>query len=583
MKHLLCLLMALLLLPICFSANTNAETTEERFYGTNHTYLPYGWVYHSRTDEFVNEELDRLQAYGFSLLYINLGSIGLADDGNGGYTIESSLTRNDAMIARFIKLSSERGLLLCPIINCGFTDAFFEIAATDADGTEHPYYELVMDEIVSVLYDDVENGYLLDGTAYFAEGYHLDVEPFKSNMQEPYLELLKRVRAAIGEERFLSAATPAWNGAWSAAYCKQAAAYLDEFDPMVYDSNGPSSWGGVQDGVTQTAAEYIELVRTTCVQYCKALKNTCCAVSPTAPVYEDRCCYDGQESFPADGSGLVYYHLNEDPVTGEALETLDNFLAGVTIAKAEGADLAGVGVFHWYYLSGDSEEYQPAVKSCYDWETKLALWKSYVTTPANEPLVGTLGSSVRLTRHDAIRFGAVLYTKPICTLASALYTSAAENAIVSMEYGFVLRQLTEEETDIASLPLMTLSGTAETPQQICCSAAMDDDDPTAVILSKEFVNGVTDDTALFHEIFDIQRVYLLNRECGGVSYCAVLRFAEDLTGAALTEAQNKRFLIRAYLSMTLSSADGQERVITLYGDQKCGGIAQVLALLGLEG
>ena len=47
----------------------------------NDAYLPFGWVYHDRSDSFINEKLGLLSEYGIETVYFSLGTITLEDDG----------------------------------------------------------------------------------------------------------------------------------------------------------------------------------------------------------------------------------------------------------------------------------------------------------------------------------------------------------------------------------------------------------------------------------------------------------------------------------------------------------------------
>ncbi|HHU83547.1 MAG TPA: DUF4832 domain-containing protein [Clostridiales bacterium] len=336
----------------------------------NDAYLPFGWVYHDRSDSFINEKLGLLSDYGIKTVYFSLGTITLEDDG-GIQLVNNIATNKDGglweNLGQWIKNASAQEISVIPIIDCPFNSCFNE---DKGDGTL--YGADVQAAITEIAESVFAEGFIYDGTAYYPVGIHFDGEPFRQVYHNLYLEIISSLRGTIGNDKTLSAATPAKNTSWSNAYLAQVASYLDRINPMLYDSNGLSSWGGVAGGVTQTADEYITLVRDTCLWYSEvfAQNNIDCVISPTVPCYPDSSYYDGNESFPENADGYVYIHLTD-------IENTVNCIKGIEEANALGANINSAGIWNFYYFCGDAEEFSPDDNPAYDYKAAQSAFKAW--------------------------------------------------------------------------------------------------------------------------------------------------------------------------------------------------------------
>ncbi|MGN1419377.1 MAG: DUF4832 domain-containing protein [Acutalibacteraceae bacterium] len=369
-KRILAVVLAVLLLITAALPSIAAQKpADEMTHKNNNAYLPFGWVYRDRGEDFASEKLDLVASYGIDTVYFSLGSVTLADDG----TVTNHIAENKANglwnnIGQWLSVAEKKGITLLPIINCNLNSTFLE---TNPD-TQQPYSEDVKAELLSAVSQAVNDGFSYNGKTYYPSGVHFDCEPFRRQYHDFYLDMLEQMRCVLGESRTLSSATPAANGAWSDSYLAEVGACLDTINPMIYDSNGPSDWGSLNDGVTQNAEEYTQLVVNTCLWYSKVFSenNITCEISPTVPCYPDAST-ETDVGWPDAESTTVWYHLS-------SIENTANCIKGVQRANKQGAQISSLGIWNFYYMCGDADDYQTEVNGFYSPEADSAAWMSWV-------------------------------------------------------------------------------------------------------------------------------------------------------------------------------------------------------------
>lgn len=340
----------------------------------NHAYLPCEWFDREDllTPAEIREKLTQLEANDIRYLFMDIGCYEVAESSQGVFILRNTI--DDTQLALWIKLAHERGMKVSACINASFSDACF---ALDQDG--NAYGSKMKNQIESLAMRLVNDGVLDGGNSYYVDGIHLDLEPFDLAYQQLFLNIVNSVSDLTGASRMLSVFAPAKNGLWSSEWIKRVAAMVDMINPGVYDTNGPAYWGDYSQGVTRTQAEYVRLVRDTCLWYSDAIlksANPSCLLSPTVPVYEDKVNRSDRnlEGFPIVDSTEVRYHCNYNEITGESLETLANNVRGMNQAIADGARVYSAGIFYWPAFIGESPLYQPAKNDRYLFERDQKDW-----------------------------------------------------------------------------------------------------------------------------------------------------------------------------------------------------------------
>lgn len=334
----------------------------------NHAYVPYEWCSAVASEELMDARLDELQQYGIDVLLCDIGCYRMTSSTSLSNTISY------ANLGAWIAKGHERGMKVLACINYAI-NAYTDL---QKQGTNETYHEYIRADICRISKIFTVTGVEYQGKKYVTDGVQMDVEPFRRPYQERMLELMRAVREVIGKEKMLSMASPAYNGIWSNAYAAEMIEVTDMLCPMVYDTVGPASWGGVADGVSRSKAEYVELTKRTCTWYSEriaASNNTDCILSITTPVYDDRKS-EATVGYPDASSGYVYYHLNYNEKTGETIEKLENCLLGIRAAIDEGAKVDGAGVFYWPAFVGTNRQYQPTVNPYYDYAADQQAWKT---------------------------------------------------------------------------------------------------------------------------------------------------------------------------------------------------------------
>lgn len=332
----------------------------------NHAYVPYEWCSRDIGEKKIEQRLDTLQEYGIRYLYCDIGCYRVSASGN----LSNSIAYEG--LGRWIRAAHERGMRVLACIN--YAMSYGELERPEG-GTFH---DIIQEDILRISEIFVKSGVECDGATYTADGVQMDVEPFRASYQEAYLQLMRAVRETVGAEPMIGIATPARNRLWSEEYAAQIIELADLLSPMIYDSVGPVSWGGVSAGVTRTRDQYIALTVNTCVWYAEQIahsSNPDCLLSVTVPVYDDRKSA-GSPGYPDADSGEIYYHLNYNKATGETLETLENCLIGVRRAMEQGAKVDGAGVFYWPSFLGEDTKYKPSRNLYYDFEADQRAWKA---------------------------------------------------------------------------------------------------------------------------------------------------------------------------------------------------------------
>ena len=374
-KILLAVFLASLIALSCFAPGlrlpTKAESNITQLRSSNNAYLPFGWIYRSRSADFINEKLDLIKTYGIDTVYFSMGSVSF--NSTSGITLKNSIAENisngvDSNLAKWIKYAQLKNINIIPILNCSLNDYFLSINPNTAE----PYANEAKAVLLEAAQSFINNGFSFDNETYHVNGIHFDCEPFKSRYHSFYLDMLSSFRNIIGHDKTLSSATPACNGAWSDSYLAQVGSYLDTINPMIYDSNGPEGWGNVNGGVTRTPEDYIQLVENTCLWYNRVFteNNIACEISPTVPSYPD-IYTESDIGWPDSTSNIAWYHLTK-------IENVTNCIKGVERANLLGADIKSLGVWNFYYMCGDDDEYQPKTNGYYNPLADTLSWKSWV-------------------------------------------------------------------------------------------------------------------------------------------------------------------------------------------------------------
>ncbi len=173
-------------------------------------------------------------------------------------------------------------------------------------------------------------------TEFKFDGIQVDMEPFRKEYNKDLIDLLQKIRRAIGEDKHLSIATTALEMYIPHETIIEIANIVDMINPMLYDSNGPGA------GEVDTDEEFIEFWRYNVLRYSKAIEasnNKDCQLSPTMPVYDTKG-YESSPGWPDPDSGIIVYHL-------PGIENIKNAVIGLRQAVSEGAKVYGSGIFWW--------------------------------------------------------------------------------------------------------------------------------------------------------------------------------------------------------------------------------------------
>lgn len=313
------------------------------YHGDNHAYLNSEWFDSTTpfTDNQIKAYVNQLKGFSIKYLFCDIG-VWKKNDSTEVHIDESQY----ADLAHWIKIAKEIDpeIQIIATLNANLkrthTESYF--VNNTSPYAEKAFGTTVKNEVANLVNKLCNTGLLYKDVYYQVDGIHIDFEPFKVMYQKYFSEILTIARNNMAEGQHLSCATPAKNGLWSNAYTTSIVNKVDMINPMIYDCQGPTSWGTVSDGVAQNATEYIKLIKDTCVwlsSMIEASNNTDCQLAPIMPVYEDM----GYESSPEEGwpdaeSNYIWYHLN-------TIENMNTALSGVRQAMAAGANIHSSGIF----------------------------------------------------------------------------------------------------------------------------------------------------------------------------------------------------------------------------------------------
>ena len=346
------------------------------YHDNNHAYLNSEWFDSTTplTDAQITTYVNQLKQYNIQYLFCDIG-IWKKND-----TTEIHLLSDQyADLAHWIKIAKQidPNLKIIATLNSNLksTNTTSYFVNSTAPYAEKTFGTTVKNEVGTLVYKLCKTGLLYNGNYYKVDGIHIDFEPFKVMYQTYFSNILTVARNNMEEGQHLSCATPAKNGLWSNndTYTTTIINKVDMVNPMIYDCQGPSSWGTVEDGVAQNSTEYIKILKDTCIwlsSLIAASSNTDCQLSPIIPVYEDMG-YDSspEEGWPDADSYYIWYHLN-------SIENMSNALTGVRQAMTEGANIHSAGIFWWPNFIGE----QPSKYSNYA-SDQITWMNEWVYTP----------------------------------------------------------------------------------------------------------------------------------------------------------------------------------------------------------
>lgn len=324
-------------------------------HSNNHAYLNSEWFDSKAplTDAQIIAYVNQLKQYSIQYLFCDIGVWKKTDS-----TEIHILPSQYADLARWIKIAKQidPDLKVIATLNASMkrtnTDSYF--VNNTAPYAEKTFGATVKNEVSTLVNELCKAGLRYNGIYYKVDGIHIDFEPFRVMYQAYFSDILTMTRNNMETGQHLSCATPAKNGLWSNndAYTTSIINKVDMVNPMIYDCQGPSSWGTVADGVAQNTTQYIQIVKDTCIWLGSAIEasNDDCQLSPIMPVYEDM----GYDSFPENGwpdagSKYIWYHLN-------TIENMTNALTGARQAMAEGANIHSSGIFWWPNFIGEQPD-----------------------------------------------------------------------------------------------------------------------------------------------------------------------------------------------------------------------------------
>ena len=257
--------------------------------GINAMYLPHGYFYTYKTDQFIEQEVLKLKELNIKHQYANLGMM----DNNGviPYNKYSQL----AKWVRNSRLIDSEQLIIAQVngyrSHIWDTKIHYNIAYTCKN--------------------------IIQTTG--VNGIHFDIEPPRTDSE--FIDLLEIVREVIGEEPYISVAGSASRFSWSLDHIRNVAKYADALCPMLYDnSESITSIQGYQAWVKEAIANY----------------NV---------IYNNHETRKGAEVVPI----LPAYSTNE--WHNPDIENLQNAIPAVIEAINEGYRVKGIGVWWWYEMS----------------------------------------------------------------------------------------------------------------------------------------------------------------------------------------------------------------------------------------
>lgn len=259
-----------------------------------------------------------LRADGVEYAFIDCGTA--AEDGS--YSFSEAL---DAHVSQWLDYARTSGTGIKSIATLNGRD-------WTKDNLTPEVLAKIADEALSMLWN------------YGFSGVQIDFEPFSVEINDDVLiPILRAVRGKWDENEetgaHLSVALPVVeSGNISADQISRIGEIADMLNPMIYDTQGPSSW---KHGVAQTVDEYRDLYEAEVLTYSSALEGTTASLHPSVPAYGDLSMdAGGDESWPVAGSGQISYHLDE-------IENVPVALDAIRSAVDKGADVDGVAIF-WY-------------------------------------------------------------------------------------------------------------------------------------------------------------------------------------------------------------------------------------------
>ncbi|HEX3076366.1 MAG TPA: discoidin domain-containing protein [Lachnospiraceae bacterium] len=309
----------------------------------NAAYLNSEWFNadYPLTDAKIASYVNELKSYSIGYQFCDIGKWEILD---GAAQPEVHLSASDyADLGHWIKVSRETDpkQKIIATINTDIRAAYY----VDMNGNELPFGKAVREEAVSLCNTLVNTGVLYNGVYYKVDGIQVDFEPFESQCHTYYKNVLTGIRNVIGSSH-LSTATPILNQSWDNDYAKSIINIVDMVNPMMYDTNGPESWGDYSNGVTQNSEEYIRLMKDTTAKYSEWIagsNNTDCQLCPIVPAYSDSICHK------------------------YSIENVGNCITGIRQAINAGATAYGAGVFWWDSMMGRDPKYTHYEQDKIDW------------------------------------------------------------------------------------------------------------------------------------------------------------------------------------------------------------------------
>lgn len=327
---------------------------EKVFGNRDVTYLNSSMVSSNSSFSVSNLEFQvkNMRAAGINKAYLNIGHLELIMEDDKivlDDTISSFITSYSSRIARFMRIGKEYGVEIVPWVN--FWMELDYINTNYSDGLTWGRY--VIDEFSVIIDNILSNGFYCedDGLVYYPKEIHLDAEPMNKKYQSYYLELIKGFDLVIGERANFSVASPAGDY-FSSDYIKTLAKYINSFNVMIYDSNGPNS-----DNIDSKSA-YLDYVKRSIMNYTSSLSEYKTKIYALGAMYEDLYDETSYEGWPDSSSNLIYKHLNI--YNGEEIETIGNLVEGVI--SLDDSRLTGIGIYNWegfssYYSGYNNDTY----------------------------------------------------------------------------------------------------------------------------------------------------------------------------------------------------------------------------------
>lgn len=339
--------------------NAKAEYVNDN----NIAYLPQEWFAESTYEDFdkeafVKKQIKKLSDAKIKYAFCDLGKWECLDN-----VITEDI--DYSALAAWMAEAKKNNINIVACFNCASDESISTSVKVD-----------ITNKLLTYCKNLYLNGEGYESDNYKIYGVQLDFEPYTTSSQRDLLLYASQeLRKTLGNDFFISVATPSKNGRYSKDEMTSLINCVDMINPMIYDSNEPYYEGDttteeeINMGITRNKSEYINLVKNTCIWFDDIIsdsKNTDCILCPTLPVYEDKKGANRPDGgFPDKDDSLNLYHCNYNYILEESLETLENALIGIQQAKDSGANIQSCGIFYWPYIIGDSPTIYSLNKSSY--------------------------------------------------------------------------------------------------------------------------------------------------------------------------------------------------------------------------